>query len=223
MSFEKRFEEIMSRIEVPSTAKLWGNALLLALGMVIFCCAYIVMQTTWNNVESLNRAVANAAMIMIGLSFIASSVCYFWDFADRYIVYRKYWGLTGFWLVCVHGFVSLSQKEFDLGFFFLPQNIVAFLCALGAFAIFLMMALISNVAAVKKLGGKRWRAALRVGYFAYVLSIIHIAYKASPQWVYMMTDSSPLPPLSLLIVMFGVTVIIMRIVLSVALKTKNKD
>jgi len=220
-TFEKRFEEILSRITVPSTAKLWGNALFLSLGVTVFFAIYIILQDSWNGLESFNRVISNAAMVMVGLSFIASSVCYFWDFADRYIIYRKYWGLVGFWLVCVHGFVSLAQKEFDLGFFLLPQNLVAFLCALGAFLILLMMALISNVAAVKKLGGKRWRAALRVGYLAYVLAIVHIAYKAFPQWTQMMGTDSPLPPLSLVVVLFGFIVIFMRLALTIALGSKK--
>jgi len=220
MTFEDRFAEIMERVHVPPTTKLWVHASLFGVVVSALCCAYIGLQSGWDGVSSFNRGVSNAAMILIGLSFIASGVCYFWDFADKLIVNRKYVGLTGFWLVSVHGFVSLAQKKYDLGYFLLPQNIVAFLSAVAAMAIFVMMALISNTFSVKKLGGKRWRAMLRVGYLAYVFAIIHMLIKVAPQWS-QSVSSGGLPPLSALTALFGVSVVIMRLVLMVVLMRKK--
>jgi len=221
MTFEERFHIIMERVHVPPTTKLWVHSLVFGVFVSALCVAYISLQADWDGVVTLNRGVSHGALILIGLSFIASGVCYFWDFADRLVVYRKYIGLTGFWLVCVHGVLSLAQKGFDIGYFLLPENIVAFGAAVISFVIFLMMALISNVFAVKKLGGKCWRCALRVGYIAYVFGIIHMLIKVWPQWTDVMTHGG-LPPLSTITGLFGVCVIIMRLALHYALVKKQK-
>lgn len=205
--------------------KLWGSALLVGALSTLFFMVYSTMIEGWSGVETFNRATANAAMILIGISFIISGISYFWDFADYYTIYRKYWGLVGFWLASLHGFVSLAQHEFDLGYFLLPQNIVAFLSALASMLILVMMAVISNVSIIKKLGGKRWRALLRVGYFAYIFAIIHIAIKAWPQWESAFISGNALPPASMLTVAFGLIVLGMRIALQCALwkKSSQKD
>lgn len=220
MNFPDRFKVILARTAEMSGRSMWTRSITFSLVVLLACTAYIFIQAGWGGITTLNRAVASAAMILIGMSFIASGVCYFWDFADKHIIYRKYWGLMGFWFVCVHGLISLAQRSFDFGYFLLPQNIVAFMSALIAFAILVMMALISNMFAVRELGGKRWRALLRLGYIAYVFSIIHMTMKAYPQWVAMDISGNPIPPISIPIAVFGIIVILMRLALAIALYRK---
>ncbi len=205
------------------TFLLWRNAILFSILLVIVCFFYIVTfdhHPTPSLLSTLNQSLANAGMILIGLSFLFSSICYFWNFFDKKIIYRKYIGLMGFWLIVLHGILTLALPQFPLAAFFLPENIVAFLAAVDAFLILLMMAFISHRSVIKKIGGRRWRILLRTGYIAYAFGIIHLALKKYPLWVLWVGNFPEhlLPPLSLLVTFFAFLVFLLRIALFISLK-----
>ena len=59
----------------------------------------------------LNKAVADTSVVLISLSMLFSSICYFWNFADTKIVYRKHLGLVGFAYAVVHLLLSFSALK----------------------------------------------------------------------------------------------------------------
>lgn len=166
-----------------------------------------------------NKAFAHTGFILIGISFMLSSLCYFWNFADRYIMYRKHLGLVGFAYVVIHTFVTLVTLShyFPFPSYFLNRiNLFPFIAAVIALIILIFMAAISNRYAIGELGGKNWKLALRTGYIAYVFSIIHFGLKTYPGWIYWLSGQGKLPPLDLIVVLFGVLVILMRLALWIA-------
>ncbi len=221
MPFVKRFNKIISRAN-QTNSQLWLRSL--ALGAILTASAFLYLVCL--NAQALdwhtfNQAVANAGMVMIGLSFILSGVCYFWDFFDSKIIYRKHLGLVGFWLIVVHGLTTFSLPSYSFFDFFLPQNIVAFLSAVVALGILIMMALISNKFAARELGGKRWRALLRTGYIAYFFGTVHFFIKKYPlwqDWAAQYQANPTAPPLSLLVLIFVIVVFAMRLSLFSALR-----
>ncbi len=216
MPFTKRFAQIIDRTPRTHELQLWRDSWLVGGGLTMFVFLYLlVFGALPADVLMLNQAFANAGMVMIGLSFALSGLCYFWDFVDTKIIYRKHLGLVGFWLIMIHGVITLALPNFPLAAFFSSENIVAFLAAVGATLILVMMALISNQVAVRELGGKRWRALLRLGYLAYVFGIVHMAIKKYPVWSDWAAAgaASNMPPISLLVVLFAFVVIGLRLAL----------
>ncbi len=226
MPFTKRFAQIIDRTPRTHELQLWRDSWLVGGGLTMFMFLYLLaFSVIPADILMLNQAFANAGMVIIGLSFALSGLCYFWDFVDTKIIYRKHLGLVGFWLIVAHGVITLGLPEFPLAAFFLPENIIAFLAAVGATLILIMMALISNQVAVRELGGKRWRALLRLGYLAYIFGIIHMAIKKYPVWSdWAITGaSSGMPPISLLVVFFAICVLSLRLTLWSAIRTHQKD
>ena len=83
-----------------------------------------------------------------------------------------------------------------------------------------MMALISNAVVPKKLGPRRWRTLLRLGYLGYVLGVIHAGMWAYEDWV-MWWGSPKVPPMSLVVSVLVVGVVVLRIFLWRALQTRK--
>lgn len=174
--------------------------------------------------SAVNKAVADASVILIGLSMLLSSVCYFWDFADKLIIYRKHLGLAGFTMVIVHIVLSWSvfAKLFALSFWLQPTARAAVAGALAT-AIFSMMAFISNKHAAYEMGGVWWRRFLRFGYPGLFLVLLHVLFLKLARWVAWAQAGFEKPPaISLLVSLFILIVIGMRLALWWALLQKKR-
>lgn len=239
MSFPLRFEAIMNKQGPVLPIQLTVRTAWASLFVVIGCFWYLWLTEPGTLPVTLNKALADSAMILIGLSFALSGLCYFWNFVDTKIIYRKYLGLAGFAVAVTHGVMSLVfylywkprgyetspifilDHQWDWGIF-LVSNIYAFASAVVALLIFLMMALISNQYAIHELGGVWWRRLLRVGYVAYVFGTMHFLIKNIPEWREMFMGSEPvLPPLNFMVFLLVCGVVILRTALWWSLRKKT--
>lgn len=194
----------------------------LACGLVIFTLMYVY--TVWLKIPNpLNKAVADTAIILIGLSMLLSSLCYFWDFVDTKIVYRKHLGLIGFAFGLVHIGLSFPavQKLFQVEMWKQGAMWPMLTGALAA-GIFALMAIVSNRYAAHVMGGKNWRNILRVGYLAVGLVFIHVYLL---KWVYIARwiqgNIKTLPPTSVLVLVFMTIVLVMRSALWITLHRRR--
>jgi DMSO/TMAO reductase YedYZ heme-binding membrane subunit len=171
----------------------------------------------------LNKTVADTSIILIGLSMLLTSLCYFYDFVDTKIIYRKYLGIVGFLYGIVH--IVLSFSAFQS--LFKPetwQKGIPWPSFTGALAlgIFTIMALISNRYAAYTLGGVIWRRTLRLGYLAVALIWVHVfLLKSSRLLTWYLGGMKTPPSTSLLVLIFMSVVIIMRIILWLSLLRKK--
>lgn len=202
--FQKRFEEITQKAPAHPTWKIWRNSFLFSVAVFLIVFLLHGLQASQFGFRQWNKSFADAGMILIGLSFALSGVCYFWNFADTKIIYRKDLGLMGFYMVLVHGIMSFFfGRRISWQGYLQGEGGASFLFALFSLLIFVMMALISNKYAIHELGGKVWRAFLRVGYIAFIFGYIHAALRG--------IDT----PLEWAIFVFGAAVIFLRIALFV--------
>ena len=70
-------------------------------GLVIFGLCYGYLKYLGIPGE-LNKSAADTAVVLMGLSMLLSSICYFWNSFDWAIIYRKYLGLIGFAFAIAH-------------------------------------------------------------------------------------------------------------------------
>lgn len=223
--FPERHDEIMKRVPKHPTVRLWVRTFIFGFIVLLLCALYLYFYRHRHfTLRTANSAFADAGFILIGLSFALSGICYFWNFFDTKIIYRKYLGLVGFFFELAHTIIAL---------FFLPafpfpehyvrrENFLGFIAALGSIIIFIGMALISNRYAASKLGGKHWRTLLRTGYVAMILGLIHFGFRRYEGWLTWLKHPSALPPSSIIIFSFGILVLILRLCLAFALWRKKK-
>lgn len=240
MVFVQRFEEIMKKRGTTLPVKLSLHTAWVSLVVFIISYWYLSLTESGSVIVTTNKALADGAMILIGLSFALSGLCYFWNFIDTKIIYRKYLGLAGFAFGLAHGIMSaifyfvwkprgyeenpifILGHQWDFGSFLVP-NQYAFASAAVAILIFALMAAISNQYAVHELGGVWWRRLLRVGYIAYIFATIHFAIKNIPEWWAMYASPEfELPPLNFFIFLLVCGVIGLRLALWHSLRKKAK-
>lgn len=224
MPFQKKFKKISKKISKKSLKRLLPNTLLLSLAVFIFGSLYLYARRGNFDLYIANKVFATTALVLIGLSFALSGLCYFWDFIDTKIVYRKHLGLVGLVYGVVHILVTLFLLPHKFAFpGWIETHGVSFWSAIGALIIFTIMAAISNRYSVRKLGGKNWRLALRVGYVAYLFIIIHFTLLKYEGWMKWFDTKDPfLPPLSMLEIVFAILVILLRIALYIDVKRKSQ-
>ena len=192
-------------------------------GLVFFGLSY--GYTSWLKTPNpLNKAVADTSIFLMGLSMLLSSICYFWDRFDTKIIYRKHLGLIGYAFAIAHVVLSHSALR---RLIFAPNWSEsapwAVLTGLLATGIFTIMAAISNRYMAKELGGRVWRTILRTGYLAVILVWFHVVLLKSSYWMkWYQGGMKTLPSMSLLVSLFMVVVVVMRIRLWWALRSKQK-
>jgi DMSO/TMAO reductase YedYZ heme-binding membrane subunit len=206
--------------------KLWRNAIIVAIMTLILLNIYDYFYMGGVDIYVFNRSLANAAIVMIGLSFCFSGLAYFFKLRQDIFIHRKYFGLTGFWLALFHSVFSaynyfLNQYSPKPAFEFFHTwnilganipNVYSFIPAVIGILIFIFMSIITNKFAIKRLG-KNWRPALRIGYIAYVLVIIHFTIKRLSIWLLWFRHPNTLPHITLILGVFAWFVIFLRVAL----------
>lgn len=215
------FNRTVKRVGPISETTLYIHAAIL--GSIIFGLIYAYI-TYLKIPNALNKAVADTAVILIGMSMLLSGICYFWNFLDTKIIYRKHLGLMGFAFAVVHlllswgAFLNLLKIET-----WQQQKFWAPLTGLIALTIFTIMALVSNKFSALKLGGKVWRGILRTGYIALLFVFAHVVILKAMRWeAWAKGGFKSLPSTSLLVSIFILLVLLMRIALWASLKKKAR-
>lgn len=196
--------------------KLWLKSLPFTLGVFDFWLIYVWISRGRVTLLEISNVVAATAGILIGLSLGLSGLCYFFNVFDRFIIFRKYLGLTGYFLALFYSFLllSLNPEHYFFGFW---NNLLSpdFILGLGAMTILTMMALISTRAAIVALG-RYWRPLMRLGYLAYFLLVLRAIVLEYGIWLDWLNSLDSLPPPRLLLSLFAVGVITLRIALQLA-------
>lgn len=220
MQFAERHEEIIKKVGPIIHWKAWFKTIAFSLVALALGAAYLWYRGGKFDWFYFNQALACSAVFLIGCSYILSAICYFWNFLDTKIIYRKYLGIIGavFGLCHIIVIIFTQQRRFDADWFF-KENLWQFLAGLAALMIFALMVLISNRYLISELGSTRWRKTLRyTGYGALLLVFLHIVFILWARWQMWWTSFKPwLPPLSLVVAVFIVVVFVFRIALAIAL------
>ena len=198
-------------MSLPSTIKfkMWRASLIIATVFFIIFFGYTFKFYGGLSLLATSQAVSGTATIMLGLSFAMSGIGYWWDFLDSKVAYRKYLGLTGFWLALLYAIMLIFINP-DRYFYNLADNLgtTDVLFGIGAMIIFIFMSMISRSWVIQAMGAANWRYGLRIGYLAYAMLVARAAivdHSIWAEWWQVPLDS--LPPVSLLISVFAVVII----------------
>lgn len=212
---EKLNEQIKSN-PPPKPHNLWFDIGMYSLVIFIIISLYIFATQGTYDLRAFSRATANVGIILIGLSFMLSGLCYFWNFADHFIIYRKQLGVIGFIYALMHTSVVLYHAGTTQ--ILIPTSLtrygdIALISAEIAIIIYVGMTIISTQTVIHEIGGQRWRQLLRWGYIGLILSLLHMFIKGSYEWLSWLTGKSVgmFPAIGLLIFIFGIAVILLRI------------
>lgn len=205
--------------------RLWKSASILGFFVFMISSFYLMYEYGVYDLNVANRSLSYTSIILIGLSYALSGICYFWNRFDSKIIYRKYFGLVGFIYSLLHVIVTMFFLSFEFPFpsFYLAYpNILPFIFAVLAFIVLSMMAIISNKFAVQHIGGKRWKKLLQMGYIAYIFILFHFGLKKYTVWIsWMKGEVGILPPYSFFIFLYMFGVLLLRLAVSIHTNKKR--
>lgn len=217
---QEKLEKHLARFPHTREMRLWLDTVVYSLILVGVVALYYLATGNEFSERVINRIVGDVSFLLIGLSLILSSVCYFWDFADKYIIYRKHLGLVGVGYLILHGAFSIFFSSYSPfpGYYLEDKRIASFFAASLATAIFIVMTALSNRLAITEIGPVLWRKIMRFGHVAFALALFHFGAKGWNYWMAWMTGTSEklFPSFGLLVFLFGCVVLVLRISLWIA-------
>lgn len=203
-----------------SNLPFWRDSFICAFLVFVVSSYYAFFASGNYTITEISMAIAATASILIGLSFALSGFCYYFDFLDKKIMYRKYLGLTGYWFAFVYCILLLilEPAKYFYQNAFNAEIVLGFL----AMAILTFMVIISNTSAMRMLGPQNWRYGLRLGYIAYALLIVRAYIIEGDRWRLWILEPNNLPPLRLVLSVFALGVILFRISVMIAKASRKR-
>jgi len=226
MPFVKRFEQIIQKTAViPTEKQLLINSHKFSFIVLTVLGLFINFQQGTFSLRYLNHSIAWTSVVVIGLSFALSGICYFWNFADRQILYRKHLGVAGFHYAAIHYFLSLyllSRRANILNYFSSADHFWPFFFGTLGLIYFSFMTAISNQHAAHELGGLRWRKLLRLGYVAFIFALVHIVLLRWGSYVEWWESGQYIPTVGIVLLSFASLILILRLALSISVHSKKE-
>ncbi|OGG45048.1 hypothetical protein A2673_03090 [Candidatus Kaiserbacteria bacterium RIFCSPHIGHO2_01_FULL_50_13] len=204
----------------------WKSAIKIAVGVFVFSVVYLYLRRFGLPISDVYiklsfTGVAVVGIVLIAHSYLVGSLAHFWPRAfEAKKSFRKYYGLTGFYLIIVHSawgvFLKLNPDYYAKHFDKIdPARVqlvdIPFALGLAGLLLFVAVAAVSLPVIAKRMTPSAWLFIQRLGYIALTLGTIHFAlikwkgFLAYHAWPYF------LPPLSLLIFIFIIFVFVMRL------------
>lgn len=205
----------------------WQKAKYIVLIVVLLSLSYaivrynLVREVALSNIPLYitNKAVAMAAVLLIGLSFALGPLAHY--FPARFGPHaglRKPLGIFGFGIAFVHLLMSLPL----FSKFYLPKlyvvdgrlNVIgelSMLFGISAFVILAVVALFSLPELGERLEKSRWKTIQRMGYAALALVLLHVAVFGFPGWFTIEAWRYGLLPITLIVTLFILVVIGLRL------------
>ncbi len=171
-----------------------------------------------------NKAISLSAVMFIALSYLLGPLARFWPKTIVPLLgLRQFFGLVGFGLAALHGFMSLLI--FTPAYYpkFFSQDgtlnlIGEFSMAFGilAFFVFAAVALTSILGVAGSMSSQRWQAVQRLGYFGLVLVLFHVLAMGYEGWMKPSSWPGGMLPVSLFAAIIIAFALLLRIVVLIS-------
>lgn len=187
----------------------------------LFICGYLTLSGevsgTWLYVAGLGLT----GMVLVGLSYLLSSVCYLWARLATKVLYRSYVGKAGYLMLIAYGVLTLfgsPQIRPFPQYFFQDGQFYSTMLAVLAMALLTLVMMASYGRPIHHIGSVGSRRVMRLGYVAIGLGIWMLVRLGWSTWTAWFAGAFLVPPISLIIWIFLIWVLMMRLVLAYRLK-----
>jgi hypothetical protein len=148
---------------------LWLGYDLLRAGTLIFGGAVAALEWT--------------AAVLIGVSFAFGTFTYYTDFLDAQLIYRKYFGLVGYFFLTLYAvLLVLGREELFLQPPYAGFSALSFQLLCAILLILAGMTLVGHNEKLLRSNPKLWRNLLRAGYAIYIFWIPRLILLDGAAW-----------------------------------------
>lgn len=194
--------------------KVYKNTFYWSIILFAFFTAYLLAWYGFYDMRTFLIDLEGTAELMIAVSFMFGTFTFYFDILDRYLFYRKYFGVAGFiyFTLFLLMLALLAPGEYLVGPLHLKFSF-NFLLLFSTFSVLFLMFLISREYIIKEIGAKLWRNFLRTGYIIYAFLVPYNIINYQDQWLVWWQGRAlnPIPPPSLTLVAVAFAVILFRL------------
>jgi len=169
-----------------------------------------------------NKALALAATLLIGLSFVLGPLARFFPKLIPHLYLRKRLGVSGFWVAAIHAVISLAiltpayyPRLFEKSGKMTWQGETFLLFGILAFLVFGAISLASLPPVEEKMEAKQWKSVQRLGYLAYGFVLLHVGLLGYRGWSSANNYKYGMASITLIAAIFIVFVLLMRVLVAV--------
>ncbi len=228
---KEQFKKLRS-VQGKDANPAWRKALVMFLAVFAVAMAYAVVRyNVFKGVDLghiplyiSNKALALSSVVFIGLSYALGPLCRFWPktFVPK-LYLKKYFGLIGFGSAAAHGLISLLlfnpayyPKFFAEAGKLTMEGEFSMLFGIIALFIFAIDAITSIPSIAKAMDFKQWLYVQHLGYFAFLLVLLHVGFMGFKGWFKPQDWPGGLYPITLIAAVVIGLVILLRIVVALA-------
>jgi len=191
----------------------------------------IIKGTPWIDLPlyTSNKAISLSSVIFIAVSYALGSLARFWPqtFFPT-LVFRKFFGLFGFGLAAIHGFISLLifSPEYYPKFFLETGKLnltgeLSMLFGVLAFFVFAIVALASVPGISNMMTKESWLRIQRIGYLGLLLVFFHVFVMGFQGWLKPAGWPGGLLPISMLAAIAIALVLLLKLAAIIIPEQKN--
>ncbi len=163
----------------------YGSAVALMASLFIIESVYLFGRRGYYDLYIANKVFAGVAAVMLGIVLLIGPLTRWFSKFDKYLQYRKEIGIVAFFLILAHG---VSSFFFLRGHFPLSRYITTglwpFTFGFLAVVVVTIIFSISNLRAMKALGGKMWWFFQSWGVrTVFILTALHVGIMKFPGWI----------------------------------------
>ncbi|MBI3051765.1 ferric reductase-like transmembrane domain-containing protein [Candidatus Woesearchaeota archaeon] len=207
----------------------WKATFVFGAAIFLFFSALLYLRRLDYNLFIVNKAVASAAVFLIGSSYVLGPLAHFWPkFWVPKLSARKYLGLLGFAIASLHMVLSLVMlspayypKLFDASGKLTGAGEISLLSAAFAMVLFSVVAVTSLPDVERSMKRSSWEIVQRIGYIAFFLVAAHVYIIKWHGWFEESNWMNGLPPGSLIVFLFIVFVFVLRLLAAVTPERKK--
>lgn len=198
----------------------YGVAFGFSLAVFVVFSFYLFERRGYYDLFIINKAFAGVAAVLLGVVLLLGPASRMFNAFDRYLRYRKEFGILAFFLALAHTVTSLLflPDKFSLSRY-VTAGLWPFLFGLTGILVLLGLFVISNGSAMRRLTPRRWWSFQHWGVrVVFALVAFHIGIMKVPGWIdwYKNGGSSTLvrpewPGLGIIVAWFLAAVILVRL------------
>ena len=206
-------------------AFLWGVVFFVLLSLLLYFRRFSY------NLFIANKAIAGAAVILIGTSFLMGPLAKFWPKTWVSKLYlRKHFGVFGFVVAILHVILTLillSPQQYPKLYTGAGtlNSMAQWSLLLGTLAL-IMFAIISvtSIPSIERaMSNRRWLIIQRTGYIAFLFVLIHLFQLKYKGWINLDNWLNGLPPASLIPFIFILFVFLARFIVIISPRDFKRD
>lgn len=197
--------------------KYWKNSFYWSVLFFLLWGGYFYFYFHTYTFGSFVGSLEAVAAVMIAISYALGTFTYYTDVLDRYLTYRKYFGLVGYCYLVLYFLLWVLAKPED--YLFAPlagHPPLDFLLLVAVLLILSGLAVIGNDQQLIRKHPKLWRNLLRFGYVIYAFWIPRSYLLDRSSWLAWHSACTlewnwQLPPPSLVFTTLGLCVVLFRL------------